>query len=198
MANRECEDCGDSFGTLSKLRLHDCPEEGSLIDDALLPEPQPDKLPNKVFGEDEFRELTQNSRIDRVEKMLDLPLPGEAEAISLVYETDGHAYGLHCDPDTHEWTLTVDRSNFERVKKQHSEWLSDEIGEATGDSPDPEKLDRAAPETITKDCDMCGGSHELTAQPNSFPSALGMLEYEGFCEETGHPIIITKDLNEFL
>jgi len=75
MANRTCDGCGQSFGTLTKLRLHDCPDEGGLIDDAFLPEPQPDKFPNRILETDEFEELKADSRIDSITKMIDVPLP---------------------------------------------------------------------------------------------------------------------------
>ncbi|ELY47357.1 hypothetical protein C495_03827 [Natronorubrum sulfidifaciens JCM 14089] len=148
---------------------------------------------------DEFNELKNDSRIDRVEKMLNMPLPGTQEAISFVVQIDGHTYGLHCDHSTSEWDIVAEGSDWDKVKQSHSEWLSDDIGKVTGDSPDPENLDGAEiPEEITTDCNMCDGTHTLSAQPDSFTSAMGFLEYEGFCEETGHPIIITKNPDEFL
>ncbi|ELY87693.1 hypothetical protein C483_17378 [Natrialba hulunbeirensis JCM 10989] len=198
MANRVCDACGGTFRTLSRLRLHDCPEEG-IVDDAFLPEPQPDELPNRVLEKDEFDELKSDSRIERVEKMMDVPLPGKNEAISFVVQIDGQTYGLHCDHDTADWDIVAEGNDWGEVKKAHSEWLSDDIGKVTGDAPDPENLDGAeVPDEITTDCDMCDGEHQLTAQPDSFTSAMGFLEYEGFCEETGQPIIITKNPDEFL
>lgn len=199
MADRICDNCGESFATLTKLRLHDCPDEGGLIDNAFLPEPQPDKLPDRVLQTDEFEALENDPRIESVTKMMDVPLPGDSEAISFVVEIDGHVYGLHCDHDTSEWSIVAEGSNLDEVRKAHSEWLSEDIGKVTGGSPDPESLDGVkVPDEITTDCSMCGGSHALTAQPDSFPSSMGFLEYEGFCEETGNPVIITKNPDEFL
>ncbi len=199
MANRICDSCGESFRTLTKLRLHDCPDEGGLIDDAFLPEPQPDELPNRVLEKGEFEALQNDSRIESVTKMMDVPLPGDSEAISFIVEIDGRAYGLHCDHDTAEWDIVAEGSNLDEVRKQHSEWLSNDIGEVTGGSPDPESLDGVeVPEEITVDCNMCDGSHVLSAQPDSFPSSMGFLEYEGFCKETGNPVIVTKNPDEFL
>lgn len=198
MGNRECEHCGENFRTLSKLRLHDCPEEDTFVDDVLLPEPQPNKFPERVLEADEFEKIKGHSKVERVEKMINMPLPGNKEAISFIMQIDDHVYGLHCDHDTAEWSIVADGTDFSDVKESHSEWLSDDIGEVTGGSPDPEKLDVDVPENIEHECDMCSSTHELDAQPDSFASSAGFLEYEGFCEETGNPIIITKNPDEFV
>ncbi|WP_436926804.1 hypothetical protein [Halosimplex amylolyticum] len=196
---RTCDSCGESFETLSSLRLHDCPDEGGLVEDALLPEPKPDEMPDEVIDKEQFEELKNDARISRVEKMLDMPLPGDREAISIVVEIDGYSYGLHCDHDTAEWAIVAEGPDYEEVKEKHMGWLSEDIGEVTGDAPSPDFLDSLdVPDKIRKDCDMCDGSHELTAQPDSFPSSMGLMEYEGVCDETGHPIIITKDPDELL
>lgn len=196
---RTCDDCGEDFETLSRLRLHDCPEEGGIVEEGFVPEPKPESLPNEVLNEDQFSQLVSDDRISRVEKMLDMPLPGDQEAISIVVEIDGRSYGLHCDHDTAEWYTVAEGDDFEQVKNQHMEWLSDDIGKVTGGAPDPSTLDELdVPNEITKHCDQCGGVHELSAQPDSFTSMMGMVEYEGFCEDAGTPIIVTRNIEDSL
>lgn len=196
---RKCDSCGESFRTLTMHRLHDCPEEGGLVEDAFLPQPDPDELPNEILDKDQFEELKKDSRITRIEKLLDLPLPRDHEAISFVVEINGHSYGLHCDHDTADWYIVAEGDDYKEVKEEHKEWLSKDIGEVTGDPPNPDSLDSFdVPDKITKDCEMCRGTHELTAQPESFPSMMGFMEYEGFCEESGHPLIVTKNPDELL
>ncbi|WP_424017995.1 hypothetical protein ACOZ4N_19325 [Halorientalis pallida] len=198
MANRSCEHCGEDFKTLSKLRLHECPEENNIVDNALTPEPKPDKFPSRVLETEEFDDIRNHSQVEKIEKMIDTPLPGNHEAISFVVQIDGHAYGLHCDHDTAEWAVVTSGEDFSEVKKQHSEWLADDIGKVTGNTPNPENLDIEVPDTIITDCDMCEGTHELTAQPDSFASSVGFLEYEGYCDETNHPLIETRNPDEFM
>lgn len=196
---RVCDSCGESFKTLTKLRLHDCPKESGLVEEALLPEPDPDQLPSEILDKDQYEELENDSRISRVEKMLDTPLPGDNEAISIVVEIDECSYGLHCDHDTAEWHLVAEGDSYEEVKEEHMQWLSQDIGKVTGDAPNTENLDSFdVPDNITRDCEMCGISHELTAQPDSFPSSVGLMEYEGFCEESGQPITITENHDQLL
>jgi len=196
---RICDSCGEEFKTLTRLRLHDCPNEGGLVEDAFLPEPDPTQLPDEILNEDQFEELKADSRVTRVEKMIDTPLPGDYEAISIVVEIDGHSYGLHCDHDTAEWSIVVEGDDYEVVKEKHMKWVSEDIEKVTGGGPDVEGLDNlSVPEEIKKDCNMCEGTHELTAQPGSFPSSMGLMEYEGFCEESGQPIIVTKSPDELV
>jgi len=199
MANRTCDDCGESFQTLTKLRLHDCPGGDGPFLEALLPEPQPEELPERIIETDEFQALKDDDRIDSVINMMDFPLPDEKEAISFLVEIDGHAYGLHCDHETAEWDIIAEGDDTDRVRAAHSDWVSNDVEKVTGSATDPEVLDNIeVPDEITTDCSMCGGTHELTAQPESITTVAGVFEYEGFCEETGNPVIVTKSGSEFI
>lgn len=196
---RTCDTCGEPFKTLSRLRLHDCPNESELAGKALLPEPDPEALPNRILTETDVSELRNDSRISQIENMMDVPLPGDNELISFIFRIDDRSYGLHCDHETAEWSIVAEGEDHQQVKEAHQEWLSDDIEATTGGGPDAGQLGNLdVPETITKDCSMCEGSHELTAQPDSFPASIGMMEYEGFCDETNHPIIITEHLDNFM
>lgn len=59
---RICDDCGDSFNTLTRLRLHDCPGSGDLIKDALYPVPRPENLPERAIHTDEFDLIQSDDR----------------------------------------------------------------------------------------------------------------------------------------
>lgn len=196
---RTCDTCGESFETLTKLRLHDCPDESGLVQNAFLPEPDPEALPDRILTEEDVSELQSHSDISRVKNMLDVPLPGENELLSFILRVNDRSYGLHCDHETAQWSIVAEGENHDQVKRAHQEWLADDIEVVAGGGPDADQLGGLdVPETITEDCDMCGDSHELTAQPDLFPTSVGLMEYEGFCDETNHPIITTNDLDEFL
>lgn len=197
--SRTCDSCGESFGTLTRLRLHDCPNESSLVDEAFLPKPDPDKMPNAILDRAQFEGLKNDARIDRVENMLNVPLPGDHKAISIVVEVDGFAYGLHCDHETSEWDIITEGDDFDEVKEEHMQWVSRDIENVSGGPLDSEFSDSIeVPDQITKECEICGGEHVLTAQPGSFPSTMGLMEYEGICEESGHPIIVTESPDELV
>jgi hypothetical protein len=137
MGSRTCDGCGESFDTLTRLRLHDCPDGGNAIEAALLPEPQPDQLPERALEEDEYTALADHDRIDSVTNMMNVSLPGDKEALSFVLEIDGYAYGLHCDHDTAEWEIIAEGDDLEDVGKAHGEWLAEDVSDVADGASNP-------------------------------------------------------------
>ncbi|GAB7093429.1 hypothetical protein JCM30237_05810 [Halolamina litorea] len=194
---RECEACGEEFATLSRLRLHDCPEqekEELLV--GLSGEPDVDALPDRPLTEEEFQVLQNDERIGRVKEVLSAPGTG-SKVISFIYEAEEMVFGMHSDHDTGDWIVTTrgGASEFERVEDRHDEWVSKDIERVTGGSVD---MDNVGPvkDELTINCGLCGDEHVLKADPNKQMAEIGLMEYTGYCEGEGEPLVRTYSLDE--
>lgn len=195
----ECDDCGDTFGTLTRKRLHDCPGSGNIVDDALLPEPDPENLPQRPLTTEEFEQIQGHDVVDRVDNLLDFPLPGDHEAIAFTMQMNDYTWALHSDNDTGTWTIIADGPDYDVVSGDALDWIGQDIGRVTGGAADPDSIkDMDIPETIEIDCPYCDGAHILETEADELTAIARMFEYEGSCEETGEPIIEIRSFDELL
>ena len=55
-----------------------------------------------------------------------------------------------------------------------------------------------SPDDISVGCAHCDGKHTLTAEPSQILAEMGFMEYEGYCAETGTPLIQTRTHDELV
>lgn len=153
----------------------------------MTPDLDVEKFPQRHLTEDEFAALKSHERVERVEQVLDNPAVDGV--ISFVMETTSHAYGLHSDHRTAEWFVTTsdheyEDTEYERTKKQHLEWVADDIARVNdSEPPDIDVLTQDIPETITVDCPHCDSAHEAF---DPVLLEMGQMEYNAYCETAGN------------
>ncbi len=159
-------------------------------------EPDVDALPDRPLTEEEFQVLQNDERIGRVKEVLSAPGTG-SKVISFIYEAEEMVFGMHSDHDTGDWIVTTrgGASEFERVEDRHDEWVSKDIERVTGGSVD---MDNVGPvkDELTINCGLCGDEHVLKADPNKQMAEIGLMEYTGYCEGEGEPLVRTYSLDE--
>ncbi|MFC6952859.1 hypothetical protein [Halorubellus litoreus] len=197
---RVCDSCGEEFGTLSRLRLHDCPAEvHEELLAALAGEPDTESIPDRPLTDEEFEALRDDERIVRAEEVLSAP-GTENKVISFVYESEaGIAFGMHSDHETGEWLVTTrgEATDFDEVEARHDEWVSQDIERVTGGPVDMDNVGPIA-EELTVECSRCGDDHLLSVEPSEQMAEIGLMEYAGYCEAADTPLVETFSLEEVM
>lgn len=185
--SRKCDYCGETFTTISRMRLHedeDC--EIAAVDEWFVPEPDVAALPDRPLGRDEHSHIENHPDVETVEMAFQDPDVQEF-AISVAIEVDGYTYAVFHSPATEQWEITASGEDFDETRWNHIEQMNEEMSrELDADMPSVEVIKQMEnlPETITVSCPHCMGEHTAHATFNAELITLGQFEYTTTCDET--------------